>query len=262
MVPADVAGHLAQGILLGLRLCVLHRAGHETFLNRGCFWAQYAAMATQIGNATRGQPPPQRAQRHAAAAASPLGAARRRTVAAVAASRLTAGGGGDIVAQLQEEVRRLDGEAGGLQGEVDRLTAQVGAAVQAMGTPSFRVWGARIRSCDRCASRLHGLQHFEDTCDHSMNAKPMCTDDISAETWNNSTTSLNGPPEPVGLQEPPARICDVGSGNRIATCSDSRRCDSAVELTVVMLIVCITLRYWCKTCADPSHQSHSRRAAE
>lgn len=79
-------------------------------------------MATQIGNATRGQPPPQRAARQAAAACSPLGASRRRAAAARAAA---GAGDGDVVAQLQEEVRRLDAEADALQGEVDRLAAQV-----------------------------------------------------------------------------------------------------------------------------------------
>lgn len=160
-------GTLPMNILMGLRLCSLQRVSHEAALNRGCFWAQYAAMATQIGNATRGQPPPQRAQRHAAAAASPLGAARRRTAAAAAASHGTAGGGSDIVAQLQEEVRRLDAE-------VDRLTAQVGRPPMPQEPPFLQGWGAGVRSYHRCVSRLHRLQHLKDVSDHSMNAKPIC----------------------------------------------------------------------------------------
>lgn len=136
-----------MNIWMGLRLCSLQRGSHGTPLNRGCFWAQYAAMATQIGNATRGQPPPQRAQRHAAAATSPLGAARRRTAAAAAASHLTAGGGSDIVAQLQEDVRRLDAE-------VDRLTAQVGAAAHAITTP-FSSSQGRDRPYHECQADLH-----------------------------------------------------------------------------------------------------------
>lgn len=81
-------------------------------------------MATQIGNATRGQPPPQKAQRQAAAAVGLAGAARRLPQLQLPAAPVPAAGG-EEVARLQAALSRLDAEADGLQSEVDALTTQV-----------------------------------------------------------------------------------------------------------------------------------------